>query len=81
MASSSADFVLMPLLASSVCAVELRLQIVDLAAAIALLRDRLAVGGAQLLDAEPRGGERRVGLRQRDAVGLGIDPEQHVALP
>ena len=59
--------------------VELRLQIVDLVARHALLRHRLAVGGAQLLDAEPRCGKRRVGLRQRDAVRLGIDAEQHVA--
>ena len=33
----------------------------------------------QLLDIDPRRGQRRVGLRQRDAVGLGIDGEQHVA--
>ena len=35
---------------------------------------------SQLLDIEAGGGERRLGLRQRYSVRIGIDPEEHVAL-
>ena len=39
------------------------------------------VGGAQLLHRQPRRGQCRVGLVQRDAVGLGVDAEQRRRLP
>jgi hypothetical protein len=67
-ASSSAD---LPL--------ELGAQILHLVPSHPLLGQGLLVGGPKLLDAEPGGGERSLGLLERDPIGLGIDAEQYVA--